>query len=450
MTKQKIDLKPYTRPLVALAIPILVENVLRTFMGSVNVFFLSAWSDEAVAAVGVANQYLSMFNLLLSLVSGGAAVVISQSIGSGEQTHIRQSSMVSLFIAAIMGVLAVAVSLIFAPFLVSFMDIAPSVARDAVLYFRIAGSALFAQGMIAALSALCRSHARASLPMIAIITMNVLNAAGTALAVFHPISPALSGVAGTAWSYVFSGTLAFILLAALVVRQRFGFGIKDLRPFPWAMLKEVVRIGSAPGLEALSYHAVQITVMGIVSGLGVVALSARTYLLSVVGYVFLLGMSIGQATQLLIARFAGAGELDMADALVRRNSYWIFFGNLAISLGLLSCWRFVFGALTDDPAVLALIFPALCADVLVESGRGIGSCYNNAVRAVGDIRVMIIVMLISLWVICLPLSFGLSRVWGLAGIWVASGVDEVVRGTAACIRWNTGRWKKRFQDKAAA
>ena len=46
--------------LFSLAIPILIEQVLRNLMGTVNVFMLSHYSDDAVAAVGVANQIIKI------------------------------------------------------------------------------------------------------------------------------------------------------------------------------------------------------------------------------------------------------------------------------------------------------------------------------------------------------------------------------------------------------
>ena len=45
--------------LFSLALPILIEQVLRNFLGTVNVLMLGNYSDDAVAAVGVANQSIS-------------------------------------------------------------------------------------------------------------------------------------------------------------------------------------------------------------------------------------------------------------------------------------------------------------------------------------------------------------------------------------------------------
>ena len=48
-----------------------------------------------------------------------------------------------------------------------------------------------------------------------------------------------------------------------------------------------------------------------------------------------------------------------------------------------------------------------------------------------------------MWFIALPLAwlFGLHFAYGLVGIWVATSLDECMRGFIALKRWQTGKWR---------
>ena len=64
--------------LLSLAIPILVESVLRSFMGTINISLLGNYSDSAVAAVGVSNQIMNVVIVAFNAITAGTAVLINQ------------------------------------------------------------------------------------------------------------------------------------------------------------------------------------------------------------------------------------------------------------------------------------------------------------------------------------------------------------------------------------
>ena len=62
--------------------PIFLEVFLFMLMGIADTFMLSALSDDAVSGVGAANQYLHIAILVLEVIGNGAAIVVSQYLGS--------------------------------------------------------------------------------------------------------------------------------------------------------------------------------------------------------------------------------------------------------------------------------------------------------------------------------------------------------------------------------
>ena len=62
--------------------PIFLELFLFMLMGLVDTFMLSSLSDDAVSGVWAANQYVHIAILVLDVVGNGAAIVVSQYLGS--------------------------------------------------------------------------------------------------------------------------------------------------------------------------------------------------------------------------------------------------------------------------------------------------------------------------------------------------------------------------------
>lgn len=82
--------------IVALAWPILVEILLRTALGTSDVFMLSGYSDKAVSAVGVITQITFFLIIVSTFVSSGTGILIAQYNGAG-----REQESVSVGVASI-------------------------------------------------------------------------------------------------------------------------------------------------------------------------------------------------------------------------------------------------------------------------------------------------------------------------------------------------------------
>ena len=73
------------KDILKISVPILIEDVLRTLMGTVNTFTLSRVSDSASAAVGVTNQILNVVLLVSVMMSAGVGIIENQAIGAGDE-----------------------------------------------------------------------------------------------------------------------------------------------------------------------------------------------------------------------------------------------------------------------------------------------------------------------------------------------------------------------------
>lgn len=445
----KYDWSSHNRTLIGLTVPMAVEQFLRISMGNINVFLLGQYSDEAVAAVGVANQFITMGQMLLTLAANGAAVIISQYLGAGDNENAEKAVSVTLIVSLLMG-LVVCPWLVFTPTLfVGHMNLTQAIMEEAAGYLRVVGGALLWHGVFGALSATCRCYRYPRLPMYAIVVMNILNLTGSIWAVF---GFGENVTACIAWVNAGSTLAGTAILALATVRRlpikwnRSGKAASYIR-----LAGQILHIGMPGGLESVSYNASQIITTGMVAGLGMVTVSAKSYLNSIVVYIYVCGMCFGQACQLVAARMGGAGELEKVQVFVKRNFKINLMLNVGISLCVIASRKPLAGLLTGNNEIAGLICNVLVIDLFIQAGRALNHCYTSSLRAVGDVRFTMTVMIASTWLVSVPLCYIFSVYFclGLYGIWMGFAVDECLRGILSLFRWRKQRWKKGMEKRLA-
>ncbi|STY45408.1 multidrug efflux protein [Listeria grayi] len=76
--------------LFTLAWPIFLEQFLRIMINYVDVFMLGHYSDDAVAATGVANQVLTISIIMYGFISVGVQILVAQMIGAKKPQMIER------------------------------------------------------------------------------------------------------------------------------------------------------------------------------------------------------------------------------------------------------------------------------------------------------------------------------------------------------------------------
>ncbi len=82
------------KKLFRLSVPIFVEAIMNTIIGSVDTIMLSSYSDDAVAAVSIANQILFLIQVLACIVTTGTSILCAQYIGA-KKTEEEQNDLIT-------------------------------------------------------------------------------------------------------------------------------------------------------------------------------------------------------------------------------------------------------------------------------------------------------------------------------------------------------------------
>lgn len=433
-----------------LTLPIFIEMLLVTLMGATDTFMLSQFADDAVAAVGVANQLITFAFLIFQIINIGTSVLCSQYLGAGNRMKMEQVTAMALLLNIISGIIVSFILSAGAPLLLTWMGLKPDLMQYGLPYMQIAGAFAFFQALHLTVSASLRSDHKAIYPMLVVMLVNVVNIIGNYVLIFGHLGMPALGVEGAAIATNISrGVAAFTLFLVLFTRHiPFARLMEAFRAPARELIHEMrnlMRIGLPSAGENMSYNAQQVVLTYFINMLGNEALTARMYVVNAVLFVYIFCICIAQGAGIVIGHLVGDNRYH---ASYKLGWYALRVGIvITISLSILfACFgKQILSLLTDNPEIIALGCTVLIIDIFVEIGKVSNIFYTTVLRSVGDVNFPFYVGITIQWIVGVLFGwlFGLVFAWGLIGMWWAFFLDEGIRGAIFVWRWHSKRWQQR-------
>ena len=431
--------------LVRLIIPLIVDQFLQVAVGLSDSIMVARVGEAAVSGVSLVDTVmLLIINIFTALATGGA-VIAGQYLGrkdpkTGCEATAQLFNFTFLFSIFIMilGYLGQNVILYHV-----FGKIEPEVMKDSRTYLLIVLSSIPMIAMYNAGAAIFRAMGNSNIAMKTSLLMNSINVFGNALLIFgfH------RGVEGVAIPTVVSRGVACVVILILLNNQEHELHI--LHPYPfkikWNVLKKILYIGIPNGLENSMFQLGKIAVLSLVSGLGTASLAANAVGNNIANFAILPGMSFGFALLTVCAQCVGAGDFEQVKYytkhMLRVEYLCLIASNLIVILALpfiLSVYN-----LSDEAARYAndiILYHAACVVTIWP----LSFTLPNTLRAAADVKITMVLSIISMWVFRFGFSYLLTMVFhmGIFGVWVAMTIDWLVRGIFFVCRYKSGRWQK--------
>ncbi|MEN2767177.1 MATE family efflux transporter [Ornithinibacillus xuwenensis] len=440
--------------LFAITWPIFIEIMLHMLMGNADTLMLSQYSDNAVAAVGVSNQILSVVIVMFGFVAQGAAVLIAQNIGAEKNLTAGKVALNSLSMNLVFSLFLSLILYIWAKPILNMMDLPQELMDEGLSYMQIVGGLIFVQALIMTTGAILRSYGHTKDTMVVTIGMNILNVIGNYFVIFGPFGFPVLGVAGVAYSTAISRFIGFIALVLLLIKRTNGeLQLKNLFRYEKKHVQSLLKIGIPSAGEQLSYNASQMVITYFVAQLGTIAITTKVYTQNIMMFIFLFSIAIGQGTQILIGHMIGAGKIEDAYTRALKSLRISIFISLAVA-GIIYLVADPFlGIFTDNATIIESGSILLLMTIALEPGRAFNLVMISSLRAAGDVKFPVYIGIIVMWGVSVTFAwfFGIFLGLGLIGIWIGFIADEWLRGVLMLRRWKQREWvNMSFVDKQEA
>lgn len=423
-----------------LAWPIMIEMLLQFMIGTVDTLMVSRISDDAVAVVGISNQFFQAVIILFTVISSGAGIVIAQKIGAQREAEARNVATMALLFTLALGLILSVVLYCYSDYAARLMQVPEPLLPMAEQYLGIVGSNVVFMALILTMNTIIRNTGNTKGPMYIAVGMNIIHIIGNYGFIFGKLGFPQLGLEGVAYSTVGSRIIAFIVLMRLV-QHAFGtpLRLREFRQFSTGLIKQVVRVGWPLSVHAGTWTFSQLFIFSLVATMGSLELATRTYMNTLESFSFLCGFSVAMAVQIQIGQLYGAKRYDDAYKSAYRALALGMSIVVANTLLLVLLGGRVVEWFTDNPDIISLAVSLIALNLLLQPGKMVNMAFGNSISAIGDTRFLMMNSMCSMWLVAAGLSYvlGIRMGWGLYGVYAAMITDEYVRGLILFLRWRS-------------
>ena len=443
----RAPLRDDLRATLTLALPAVAQSLLQTLVFLADRFFLGHHSAAALAAMQVAGPLTWTLQSVFGAFGVGTLAVIGRAVGAGNRQLAASALYGSLVPALAMGLAVGLGGTLGLDALIGLLGGGGSAAvhGEAARYLDVVLPAMPLLFVAMVCTQALQAGGDTRTPLAIALATNALNLALNAVLIFGRFGLPRLGARGAAIANVsalaLETTLSLLALSrpGAPVSLRFA-GRLDVRD----ALRRVLRVsGGAFGERAL-YHTGYLVYVRITNGLGPVAMAAHQALLSLESVSFLSADGFGVAAGARVAQRLGAEDPNGA-----RRAGWIAALASAALIAVVAVVLYVGAApllrvFLDDPAAVHEGVRAMLPGAFVQVPMALSIVLLQSLRGAGSTREAFAIAVLGSFVVRISatLFFVHELHLGLAGVWLGSGSDWILRAALAAWRWHLGRWAR--------
>jgi len=447
MTVEKLQSKQsiFYNTLLKLAIPIVIQNLITSSINMVDTIMIGKIGEIEIAAVGIANQYFFLFNLLIVGITSGAGIFISQYWGQKDKENIRRTLGLSLISSIIFSILFTIIAFIMPETIMKLFNKDPYVIGLGVHYLKIVSiSYVFtAVSLVFGVASRCVEDTVA--PMLVSIVALLVNASLNYIFIFGHLGFPAMGVKGAALATLIARIVEAIVLIFYIYAKK---GVLSAK---WKQMLDINKSFIQRALRTIipvvindMCWAIAMIIYAIAYGnLGTQAMAAVqiTTTIQNIFMVFTFGLANGAAV--MIGHQVGAGNIEEGKEYTRRFVklsiiVGIFIG---IILALSAPTVLSFFNISEEVHNSALKILYITSLIMCIKVLGVVTIVG-ILRGGGDAGYALKVEALTMWGVGVPLAFLGSFMFKFPVeiVVLLVGLEEVTKVVFALKRLKTSEW----------
>ena len=421
MFQKFIGDRAFYRRVLAIALPIIIQNAITNFVSMLDNVMVGQVGTIPMSGVSIVNQLLFVFNLCIFGASSGAGIFTAQFHGSKNDEGIRHTFRFKILSCLVLAAIGCGIFLCADETLIRLYLTGEGSAADAAAtleygkkYLAVMLFGLVPFALSNAYSSTLRETGQTFVPMMAGICAVLVNLVFNYILIFGKFGAPELGVEGAAVATVLSRFVELAIVASWTHRNG------DKHPFIRGVYRSLYIPGkllgriAVKGLPLLINEALWASGMAVMNqcystcGLDVVPatnIASTIYNLAGVGY-----LATGNAVGILMGQMLGAGaHVDEIRDANRKLTFTACTVGLVFG-GLMACVSGVFPMLykTTD-AVRSLATALICISaIMMPFNAYTNACYFT-LRSGGQTFITFLFDSFFVWAVCVPTAFLLSR-----------------------------------------
>lgn len=438
--------KSFYKTLIALAIPISLQNLITFAVGFADNLMIGRLGDDAISGVYVGNQMQAVVQMFIAGIEGAILILAAQYWGKKDAASIRKVVSVGVKFAFGVGLAVTLVAVLFPSAIIGLFTHEPGVIAEGTTYLRIVGFTYLFFSVSQVMIASMRSVETAKIGLYISIMALVVNVSLNYILIFGKLGFPALGVKGAAIATLISRVLEMLVgvIYVFALDRKLRFRFSDLLHTDRALLKDFLLYGLPVigGQVVWAFNNLANTkIMGFYSA-GVLAAVSITGMLHNLVYVWMTGLS--SAVGIITGKTVGAGQYEKMKEYARTVQI-IFLGVGVISGAVVLLFRDGFiGLYNATPE--AMEYSRQFINVI--SVTIVGTCYQAAclfglVKSGGDISFVFKNDTIFVFLVVIPSALVCWYIGAPAWVvFAALKCDQILKCFVAVVKINRFNWMK--------
>jgi putative MATE family efflux protein len=430
----KTHRRRHDREIIALAVPAFGALVAEPLFVMADSAIVGHLGTPQLAGLGVAAALLMTAVSVFVFLAYATTAAVARRVGAGDLPAAIRQGMDGIWLALLLGVAVIAVTLPAAPWLIESFGTSDTAAPYAITYLRISSLGIPAMLIVLAATGVLRGLQDTRTPLYVAIGGFTANVALNAGLVYG----AGLGIAGSAWGTVIAQCAMAVAYLFVVVRGARRHGA-SLRPDA-AGVRASAQAGIPLLVRTLSLRAVLMITTAVAARLGDTDIAAHQIILSLWSLMAFALDAIAIAGQAIIGRHLGADDAEGAREACRRMVQWGIASGVVLGILVVVSRPLFVPLFTSDQAVRETLFPALLVVAVSQPIAGVVFVLDGVLMGAGDGPYLAGAMVLTLAVFAPVALLVPALSGGLTALWWAMTLMMAVRMLTLWLRTRSGRW----------
>lgn len=323
MLKRWIGDKQFYRSVITLALPLVVQQAITSFVSLLDNVMVGGLSTEAISAVAVVNQILMVFNLSLFGGLSGASIFGAQFFGKGDMKGMRETFRFKVMLGVVLTILCIGLLLtcgetFIGLFLRGESDVGSTAValQEGMSYLRVMLWGLFPFMVVQSYVSSLRETGETVAPMIASVIAILVNLVLNYVLIFGHFGFPMLGVTGAAIATVISRyvEMVYVLLHAHRHQDKYHFlqGAYRSPRVSGSLLKKIIVTGSPLMLNEVLWSLGMTFINQSYSSRGLAAVAAINITSTAWNLFSVVMMAMGSAVAIMVGQQLGVGDKEGA------------------------------------------------------------------------------------------------------------------------------------------
>jgi putative MATE family efflux protein len=443
--------KQFYKNLFAIAVPIMLQNLVNSFVNMVDTVMIGRLGTVEIAAVGLGNQVFFFFNIILFGICSGGAIFTAQFWGKQDIQGIRKNTGLCLILNTTVALVFTLLILTIPERIIGLYSRDPAVIEAGTRYLRTLAPSFIPFGISFVFIITLRSVEKVRLAMVTTVIALCINITLNYFFIFGAGPIPAMGVAGAALATVIARISEMLILVTVSYTKGYAPAgkLRELLGFSGSFTARFFRY-AMPVIVNETLWSLGITLQNVIfARTNTDAIAAFNITATFSQLTWVVFMGLGNGVAVLIGKKIGEGEEKTAREYADRVTVFSVLAGIGVAAVLFLLSRLIPLIFNVNPQVLAYtsaMFIILCCAYPFRAftmAMVVGVC-----RAGGDTVFCAVYDLVFMWLVTLPAAAAASFIFH-APVWLiylCVCSEDVIKTILGYRRLKSGRWLHNVTD----